>query len=301
MDVHKVFNVLVLIILLLIPISFSQQKGVEIKPIPQSQLKPSSIQLASNWVISHIWVIVLFLAIGLGIFLFLYIWKKTTAKIDPFYQDWKRTKDLCKMNKRWSIKNVYRVSGVTGLAWLGDYEGDCILEDGTINVMWSNWKWGIIGKIIRWVFFPLRPLLSMVMKEYSILKAPYSEKELLSIEVKKDENGNPVLNDKKKPIIEKKYGDKTIDYVTFDNSGNVLIKAVSLSKSKNFFCPVVSNERGEVVDTRLAIFEKEQGSALIDGLYNLTVDFANIMRERIAIEPKVRYQQKVEGTEVREE
>jgi hypothetical protein len=99
-------------------------------------------------------------------------------------------------------------------------------------------------------------------------------------------------------IVKTKYGDKMVDYVIFDGSGNCLIKAVALSKSKNFFCPVVRNDKGEVVDTRLTSFSKEQGSALIDGLYNLTVDFANIMRERIAIEPKVRYVQKTEGTEV---
>jgi hypothetical protein len=101
--------------------------------------------------------------------------------------------------------------------------------------------------------------------------------------------------------VKKEFGEKVIDYVTFDNSGNCLIKAVSLSKSKDFFCPVIRSEKGEVIDTRLAVFEKEQSSTMIEGLYNLTMDFSNIMRERIAIEPKVRYVQKTEGTEVRED
>ena len=273
------------------------QKGVEVKPIAGSSgLHPTPIQEASSWLVDHIWLIIIFLGVGMGIFLFLYIWKKSVIKIDPFYEEWKKTKNLCKLNKRWAIKDVYRVSGNTGLTWLGYYEGDAILEDGTINIMWSNWKWGLLGKIIRWVFFPLRPLLKLVMKDYSILKAPYGEKELLKIE--KKETGK---EKEKKIVIEKTYGEKIINYVTFDNSGNVLIKAISLSKSKNFYCPVVSNSNGEIIDTRLSVFEKEQSSALIGGLYNLTMDFANIMRERISVEPKVQYIRKTEGTEVRDE
>jgi len=289
MKVLQVLGVLVFLIF----VTSCTFSAVEVKPIP-NQKKPSSIILATSWITSHIWLLIIFLAIGFGIFIFLYIWKKTVAKVDPFLLNWKKTKELCKMNKRWSIKDVYRMSGDTGLSWLGKYEGDTIMEDGSINVMWSNWKWGIIGKIIKWVFFPLRPLLNMVMKDYSIIKAPFGEPEIIGYDTEDKEDKDGV----KIKIVKTKYGEKVIDYVLFDNSGNCLIKAVSLSKSKNFFCPVVRNTRGEVVDTRLTSFSKEQGSALIDGLYNLTVDFANIMRERIAIEPKVRYVQKTEGTEV---
>jgi hypothetical protein len=238
------------------------------------------------------------LAIGGGLILFLYIWKKTTSQIDPFFMNWKRTKELCKINKRWSIKDVYRVSSMTGMTWMGMYEGDCILEDGTINVLWSNWKWGKLGKIIRWVFFPLRPLLNLVLKEYSILKAPHGEREIISVKELdvEQEKGKPPKKD-----YEFKYGDKIIDYVIFDNNGNCLVKAVSLSRTKNFFSPVVENTKGGVIDTRKEIFLKESSDALIGGLYNLTIDFANIMRERISIEPKVRYVQKTEGTEVRDD
>jgi hypothetical protein len=291
MNVHKVFGVLVF--LLLISTAYSQKTGVDIKPIDPNAPKPSSVQLATSWIMEHIWLIVIFLGIGFGIFIFLYIWKKATVKPDPFFENWKKTKELCKLNKRWSIKDVYRVSGDTGLSWLGDYEGDVILDDGSINVMWANWKWGFWGKLLRIIFFPLRPIWKLVMREYSILKAPFGEKELLKVEVKTQGEG-----DKIQKTIEKTFGTKTIDYVVFDNSGNVLIKAISLSKSKNFYCPVVTTEKGEIVDTRLHVFEKEQSTALIDGLYNLTQDFANIMRERISIEPKVRYIQKTEGTEV---
>lgn len=294
MNVHRVLSVLILC-LFLFPIVHSQVKGVDIKPIGGSSSKPSSIQQSTSWLLDHVWMVVIFLAIGMGIFLFLFIWKKTTSQIDPFYMNWKKTKELCKLNKRWSVKSVYRVSGKTGLKWLGDYEGDCILEDSSINILWSNWKWGFWGKLIRWVFFPLRPLLKLVMKDYSICKAPYGEKEVIKIEIVSVGEGKEQFKK-----IKKTYGDKIVDYVTFDNSGNVLIKSLSLSKSKNFFCPVVRSDKGEVVDTRLQVFDKEQGCALIDGLYNLTVDFANIMRERIAIEPKVRYVQKTEGTEVSE-
>jgi hypothetical protein len=258
------------------------------------------------------------LAIGMGIFIIAFIWKKTISKIDPFYENWKKTKDLCKMNKRWSMKDVYRISGNSGLKWLGDYEGDCVLEDGSINVMWSNWKWGIAGKIIRIVFFPLRPLWKLVMKEFSILKAPYDEKvmikvnpeekekiklkkgeKIIQVQVKtgqKDEKGKEIMKN-----LTMKKTTKPIDYVIFDQSGHVLIKAVSLSRTKNFYCPVISTPEGEVIDTRKDVFIKESGEALLDGLYNLTIDFANIMRERVGIEPKVRYIQKTEGTEVRED
>jgi hypothetical protein len=267
--------------------------AIEVKPINNPPRKPSSVELASGWVINHIWLLVIFLAIGGGIILFLYIWKKAVVKIDPFFVNWKKTKELCKLNRRWSIKDVYRVSGNTGLKWLGEYEGDCILDDGSINVMWSNWKWGFWGKLLRWVFFPLRPLLKLIMKDYSIIKAPFGEKEILSYNI-----NEKIVGNEKVKVVEKTYGEKIIEYITFDDSGNCLVKAVGISKSKHFFYPVISNDKGEIVDTRIISFEKEQSDALLTGLYNLTQDFSNIMRERIALEPKVQYIRKTEGTEV---
>lgn len=296
MNVHRVLFVLVLLLLISFPV-YSQSRGVDIKPIDRQTPTPSVIQEGTTWVMNHIWLIIIFLAIGGGIFLILFIWKKTVAKVDPFYENWKKTKQLCKLNKRWSVKDVYRVSGSSGLKWLGHYEGDCTLEDGTINVMWSNWKWGFFGKAIRWVFFPLRPLLKLVMKEYHIVKAPYGEREVTKIEkidrTTTDKDGNTIQE--KIPKIE--YGEM-LNYIIFDNSGNCLVKSKSLSKTKHFYCPVTMNERGEVIDTRYKTFQKEYGGAIVEGLYNLTVDFANIMRERISVEPKVRYIQKTEGTEV---
>jgi hypothetical protein len=293
---YRMYIFFLIYLLLIITPVFSQSRGVDIKPIGRDPLKPSPVQQASNWIVEHIWLVVIFLAIGGGLFIFLYIWRKTVSKIDPFFENWKKTKELCKLNKRWNIKDVYRVSGNTGLKWLGKYEGDCITEDKSINIMWSNWKWGLVGKIIRWVFFPLRPLLKLVMKEFSICKAPYGERVIEKFNEKTIKEGD---KDVKIPVPV--YGKKIYEYIVFDDSGNCLIKAVSLSKSKNYFCPVVLSEKGEVIDTRKTVFYKESGEALVGTLYNLTMDFANIMRERISIEPKVRYVQKTEGTEVRDE
>jgi heme/copper-type cytochrome/quinol oxidase subunit 2 len=168
-QVHHVLSVFLVTVLLVSTVS-AQQKGVDIRPIDTNKIKPSSaIADSTQWVVDHIWFIIIFLGVGMGIFLFLFIWKRTVSKVGPFYENWKKTKKLCKMNKRWSVKDVYRVSGDTGLKWLGSYEGDCVLEDGSINVMWSNWKWGFWGKLIRWVFFPLRPLLKLFMKDFSSL------------------------------------------------------------------------------------------------------------------------------------
>lgn len=315
MRVHQAFPVLLALILLCTSV-LSQPTGVDIQPIAKPPEKKTGVQGATAWVMKNIWFFIIFLAIGLGIILIMFIWKKIASRIDPFFENWKKTKELCKLNKRWSITEVYRVSSDTGLKWLGDYEGDCILEDGTINIMWSNWKWGIGGKILRIIFFPLMPLWKLVMKDFSILKAPYDEREtflvtdetqkelkdgerLIKVELKtgkKDERGNDIYEE----ATIKRTTNK-IEYAVFDQSGHVLIKAISLSKTKNFFCPVISTPEGEVIDTRKDIFAKESSEALMGGLYNLTTDFANIMRERIGLEPKVRYVQKTEGTEVRED
>lgn len=316
MRVHDVFPVLLVFVLLCTSV-YSQATGIDVTPIKPPE-KKTGVEGATSWVMKNIWFFIIFLAVGLGIILIMYIWKKIASRIDPFLENWKKTKELCKLNQRWSMSDVYRVSSESGLKWLGDYEGDVVLEDGTINVMWSNWKWGIGGKILRIIFFPLMPLWKLVMKDYSILKAPYDENEtfIVSDEVKakkelkdgeklykiklrtgkQDEKGNDIFEE-----VMLKRTNKKIEYVVFDQSGHVLIKAVSLSKTKNFFCCVISTPEGEIIDTRKDIFAKESGEALIGGLYNLTIDFANIMRERIGLEPKVRYVQKTEGTEVRED
>ena len=160
MSVHPVLTFLIFLLILSSNV-YSASTGIDIKPIDST--KKTSFDFSKNvqWITSHIWILILIIGIIFGIIIFLYIWKKVVAKIDPFFENWKKTKELCKINKRWSVKDVYRVSGNSGLSWLGDYQGDCILEDGSINIMWSNWKWGFFGKLIRWILFFLRPLLKL--------------------------------------------------------------------------------------------------------------------------------------------
>jgi len=217
---------------------------------------------AMNLVMNNIWFVVLFLSIGAGIILFIYIWKKSEKKFDPFLEDWKLTEKLCKQFKKLKLDKVMRFHSETGLETLGEYEGECITKDKSINIMYSTFKWGFIGRIIRIVLFPLRPLLKLIMKEYHIVKTDY---------------------------------DKHL--VTWDNQ-NVIIRALALSSSSYFLSPVLADKKGKIIDDRSEEFQKSKETALNTTLYNLTTDFANIMRERINMETAVRYEMKKAGTEV---
>jgi len=237
---------------------------VEIKPIAPT-VAPSSFETAMSFVWSNIWIIILFASIGMGLIIFLWIWRKTTQKVDPFWEDWKLTKQLCKAGKKAGFDTVFTIHSQTGLVKWGKYEGDCITKDKSYNVMYSTLKYGIIGKIIRTVFFFLRPLLLLVMREYHIIKID--------------------LKNMKDP------------HVIFQNR-DVLLKGISLTKASYFETLVRTDSKGNIVDDRLDIFDKEKKTAVIKAMYNLTVDFTNVGREMISLNPQVRFRQKTEGTEI---
>src|SRR4030066_1021174 len=100
MRAPQAFPVLLALILLCTSV-LAQPTGVASQPIAKPPEEKTGVQGATAWVMKNIWFFIIFLAIGLGIILIMFIWKKIASRIDPFFENWKKTKDLGKLTKRW--------------------------------------------------------------------------------------------------------------------------------------------------------------------------------------------------------
>ena len=78
----------------------------------------------------------------------------------------------------------------------------------------------------------------------------------------------------------------------------VCLKCWGIEPVHYFFYPIIRDNDGNLVNKSLELFEREKDNALINTMYNLTEDFANVTRETINLNPRVKWTQKTgESTE----
>lgn len=213
------------------------------------------------------WFVIIFVSVVIIVFIYLLI-KSRKKHIDPFADYYKRIKALCKFQKDPTIKEVYLVAE-NNLQYIGHYMGECITQDGYKNIMfWKFKKWYLFWIPARIDFFDL-------VKEVMIIRCNIN-KEYKYIEIDASKN--------------QKITTKNLAHDLVMKSGNsLMIRGVGLERVKYFLYPVLRDNDGNISDKSLEIFEREKNPALVNVLYNLSEDFANISRELININPKVRY------------
>jgi len=251
------------LILLLFDVVFAQ--GV-IEPIPKKSGAFGSLMtfITQYWM----WFLVGIVGITIAIFIFLLI-KRMKKRVDPFLADYKKVRRLCKFQKDKTIKNVYIVHD-KGLKHVGKYMGECVTNDGYINILlWKFKKWYLFWIPVKVDFFDL-------VKESFIIRCNLNK--IYKYKVKNEKTGEETTKE-----IE-----LTHDIIIRDGD-KILIRGVGIERVKYFFYPILRDKEGNVVDKKLEIFARERESALIDTMYTQVEDFANVSRELININPSVRF------------
>lgn len=257
-----------------------------IQPRPIQVLTPSTgigttFSDTIGFLTSNIVIVVIIIGCIFGAILFIYMLKRL-KKFDPFLIEFQMKKNQCKMFKKYSIKKVYIENNVDGLVPMGAYEGECIDKEGFHNVMFSRLKLGIIGKWLRRILFFTTPILDLILKKYWIVRC----------------NINPIYRDKQVDATTKASTVVELQLPVPNmttGSGSLVIHCMGLQMKKYFTYPIMQGSTGKMIQDETINFERERDSVLTNSLYEQTIDFANVMREAINLNPTLRYVIKTEG------
>jgi hypothetical protein len=235
-----------------------------------------------NFLTSNVVILVVIMGIIFGGILFIYMLKRM-KKFDPFMVEFQMKKNQCRMFKRYDIKKVFIENNTDGLVPMGKYEGECIDKEGYHNVMFSRLKFGIIGRWLRRILFFTTPILDLLLKKYWIVRC----------------NINPNYKDKQVDATTKvtTITDLQLPVPNITTgSGSLVIHCMGLQMKKYFTYPIIQNTTtGAMIQDETINFERERDSVLTNTLYEQTIDFANVMREAINLNPTLRYVIKTEG------
>ena len=228
--------------------------------------------------------IVAFVGLIFGVIIYFWITQRD-KKEDPFLKDFKIKKAQCKIFKESDIDNVYVENQRDGLIKIGKYEGECIDKEGYRDIMFSKLRLGKIGGFLRKILFFTIPILDLVLKKYWIVrcnveKAIYIPKEIIG----KD---NKPRKSTKKYVI-------PVPVIT-RGRGALIVHAEGLQLKKYYTYPILQNIDGNIIKDEEKNFMRERDTVLMDTLYQQTMDFVNVQREAINLNPNVRYTVKTEG------
>ena len=222
------------------------------------------VTLVQYW----IYILMGFLALVVIVSIVLIV-RRMKKRIDPFADEYKKIKSLCKYQADPTIKEVFMISDY-GLKNLGHYIGEAVTQDGFKNIaFWKFKKWYLF-------WFPARLDFFDVVKEVSIIRCntngTYTYVEY-DPETKKGEK--KVVNIAKDLIIK--------------SEDKLLVKGFGIERVKYFLYPVLRDEKGNIADKTLEIFERERTPAMINTMYQQAEDFANISRELVNMNPSARF------------
>lgn len=216
------------------------------------------------------WIIVVgIFALAVILAFVIILWKRMKKRVDPFQDIYQKTKALCKFHRNSVVKHVYMLSD-NKIQYVGKYLGECITQDGYKNIMfWRGKKWYLF-----WI--PARLDFLDLVKEIFILKCnvnkDYTMREFDPETKKTKETTYTIAN----------------DLISVDGD-KILIKGLGVERVKNFLYPVLRNDKGNITDKKMEIFDRQRTPALIDTMFSQVEDFANISRELININPSVRF------------
>lgn len=233
-------------------------------------------------------VLVLVIVIGaiFGVIILLYVMKKL-KRYDPFLEQFMIKKNQCKMFRDPLISRFYIENDKDGLVKMGTYEGDAIDKEGFHNILFSNVKLGAIGRWIKRLLFFASPLLDLIMKKYWIVRVnTNSEYKSRTVQVDPADPSkqNVVETTVRLPVAK-----------VIKGNGSIIIHCWGLQMKKYFTYPIMQSKSGFVIQDEAINFERERDSILTDTLYEQTIDFANVLREAINMNPNARFINKTDG------
>jgi hypothetical protein len=247
------------------------EASVQTAPIKEPDLVAQIIvTLVKYWVFILLGFVALIVIVSIVLIL-----KKMKKHIDPFAEEYKKVKALCKFQKDPTIREVYMVSDF-GLKHIGHYMGEAITQDGYKNILFWKFK--------RWYlfWFPARLDFFDVVKETMLIRCNVNNS-FSYMEYDKD-----TKQEAKKTI------QLTKDLIT-KSEDKILVKGFGMERVRYFLYPVLRDKEGNTIDKGMEIFERERTPALISTMYQQAEDFANVSRELINLNPSVRMVRSTEG------
>ena len=240
---------------------------VETQPI-----QPSFFQQVGNMLLKYwAWALVVFFALIIGVTIYILV-KKIKGRTDPFKDYYKKVQRMCKFHKDPVIKDIYMISD-NGLIYLGKYLGEAITYDGYRNILlWKFKKWYLFWFPKKFDYFDIAKETFIVRcnmnKKYTVMEADQFSKEV------------------KEMVM-----DLATDML-IRNGTTITIKGLGLERVNYFLYPILRDKNGNIIDKSLEVFDRERTPAIINTLYTLSEDFANISRELVNWNPNVRIHSK---------
>jgi hypothetical protein len=173
---------------------------------------------------------------------------------------------VMKFSGFFAVFDTVQIVGRFGVKVIGYYLGDCITADGYRNfLLWNS------RKFVFW-------------KNKFILKVNLNDKVRIESHEGDGETKKRVIKEIELPkdlIIE---GDSVI-----------AIKGEGVDKSGYFYYPLITDDKGNIINMDLIAFSRSRDVAMLDTLYQQTEDFSKVQRQAINMNPNVRYIMRTRG------
>jgi hypothetical protein len=160
--------------------------------------------------------------------------------------------------------DIVQIIGGFGVKVVGYYLGECVTSDGYKNyLLWNARKY----------FF---------WKNKFILKVNMND--TVRIETVDEKT-------RKRTVVEHKIPKDLI----LEGDSVIAIKGEGVDKAGYFYYPLITDEKGNIVNMDLIAYARAKDVAMLDTLYQQTEDFSKVQRQAINMNPNVRYIMRTKG------
>jgi hypothetical protein len=173
---------------------------------------------------------------------------------------------VMKFSGFFAVFDTVQIVGRFGVKVIGYYLGDCITSDGYRNfLLWNS------RKFVFW-------------KNKFILKVNLNDK----VRIESHEGDG----DTKKRVVKEIELPKDL---IIEGDSVIAIKGEGVDKSGYFYYPLITDEKGNIINMDLIAFSRSRDVAMLDTLYQQTEDFSKVQRQAINMNPNVRYIMRTRG------
>lgn len=217
--------------------------------------------------------------------------------------DFKVKKAQCRMFRKRGVKNVYIENTRDGLQRMGDYEGECIDKEGFRDIMFSRLRFGAVGGFIKKITFWMFPLTDLLLKKYWIIRCNVNPIQIKANPKVAPRPAPPSTAGVPTPVATDAIDEKKVDegvitlpvpYITRGDE-EIIIHCLGLQLKKYYTYPILLSTDGTIIQDEAFNFSRERDSVLNETLYLQSIDFANVMREVVNMNPSLRYVIKSDG------
>ena len=159
------------------------------------------------------------------------------------------------------------VIGQFGAKFVGNYLGECTTSDGYQNYLLWNAR--------KYVFW----------KNKFVLKVNRNDTYKIETVDPKTNKRTVVTHPLPKDLI-------------IDGDSVIVVKGEGVDESGYYYYPLITDEKGNIVNMDLVAFSRARDVAMMDTMYQQTEDFSKVQRQAINMNPNVRYITRTKGDSI---